>query len=80
MEITGKLLKKASTPSEKKETFKLVAYLKNARQELKKVSWPTKKEAWRQALVVIGMSFFVSAFLGIWDFIFNYALEWYLKI
>jgi len=79
MDISGKLLKK--TPSNQtKEKFNLVQYLKEAKQELKKVSWPTKKEAWKQTLIVIGMSFVVSAFLGVWDYVFNYALEWYLKI
>lgn len=79
MDITGKLLKK-SQPSQNKEKFSIVQYLKDAKQELKKVSWPTRKEAWRQTLIVIGMSFMVAAFLGIWDWVFSYALDWYLKI
>jgi preprotein translocase subunit SecE len=60
--------------------FNLIQYLKDSRQELKKVSWPTKREAWKQTMVVIGMSLAVAIFLGVWDYIFNFALEWYLKI
>lgn len=79
MDITGKLLNKTPS-SQNKEKFNLIQYLKDAKQELKKVSWPTKKEAWRQTMIVIGMSFIVSAFLGVWDWAFSYALDWYLKI
>jgi len=79
MDITGKLLKKAPS-NQNKEKFNLVQYLKDAKQELKKVSWPSKKDAWKQTLIVIGMSFIVSAFLGVWDWVFSYALDWYLKI
>ena len=60
--------------------FNLIQYLKDSRQELKKVSWPTKREAWKQTMVVIGMSLAVAIFLGVCDYIFNFALEWYLKI
>ena len=60
--------------------FNLIQYLKDSRQELKKVSWPTKREAWKQTMVVIGMSLAVAIFLGVWGYIFNFALEWYLKI
>lgn len=56
-----------------KET-RLVKYLLESRTELKKVSWPTKKETTKHSLIVIGMSLFVAAFLGILDFIFSKLL------
>jgi preprotein translocase subunit SecE len=77
----GKLLKPQTTgTSGKKEKFNLIQYLKESRTELKKVSWPTRKETWKNTWVVIGLSLGVAAFLGIWDYLFNLALEWYLKI
>lgn len=79
--IAGKLLNKTpKKPKNNKERFNLIQYLKESKDELKKVSWPTRKETWKQTWVVIGISLGVAAFLGIWDFFFNYALEWYLRI
>lgn len=49
---------------------KLVNYLKESKAELKKVTWPTRKETTKHTLIVIGISAFVAVFLGILDFIF----------
>jgi len=38
---------------------------------MKKVNWPTKKEALRYTLIVIGVSIAIAIFLGGVDFIFN---------
>lgn len=77
--LTGKLLnnfKPTGTPGEK---FNLIQYLKDAKEELKKVSWPTRKATWKNTWIVIGFSVAVAFFLGLLDFVFNYALEWYLS-
>lgn len=77
----GKLLKrKVESNKETKKRFSLIQYLKDSKIELKKVAWPTKKETLRNTWIVIGLSFGVAIFLGFWDYIFNAALEWYLKI
>jgi len=79
----GKLLKKPSILNgnkDKKEKFNLIQYLKESKIELKKVSWPTRKETLKNTWIVIGLSFGVAFFLGFWDYIFTTALEWYLKI
>ncbi|HMB25998.1 MAG TPA: preprotein translocase subunit SecE [Patescibacteria group bacterium] len=57
---------------------KLVNYLSESKQELKKVTWPTKKETIKHTLIVIGLSLFVAAFLGILDFIFSKILAFFL--
>ena len=54
-------------------------YLLGSRQELKKVTWPTRKEAIRLTSLVIGISLAVAVFLGAVDFIFNFALERVLR-
>ena len=58
---------------------RLVEYLKSAKVELKKVSWPTKKETMKFTLIVIGMSAFVAVFLGALDLIFSKGLTLLLK-
>ena len=47
-----------------------VGFFKEARDELKKVVWPTRQEAIRLTLVVIIISLLVGLFLGGLDFIF----------
>ncbi len=54
---------------------KVVNYVKEAKEELGKVVWPTRKELIRHTLIVIGVSLVVAAFLGVFDFIFNKILE-----
>ncbi|MFH1890181.1 MAG: preprotein translocase subunit SecE [Candidatus Kuenenbacteria bacterium] len=54
---------------------KLVQYIKDSKSELKKVIWPTKKQAINHTALVIGFSLAVAAFLGIIDFALNKLLE-----
>lgn len=58
---------------------KLINYLKGSVEEMKKVTWPTKKETYNYTLLVIGISLAVAAFLGALDYIFNWALEIIIK-
>lgn len=51
-----------------------VAFLKETRDELKKVVWPTRQETIRLTLVVIAVSLLVGLFLGGLDFIFTKVL------
>ncbi|OIP56636.1 preprotein translocase subunit SecE [Candidatus Kuenenbacteria bacterium CG2_30_39_24] len=54
---------------------KLVQYVKDSRTELKKVIWPTRKQATNDTLLVIGFSLGVAAFLGLVDFVLTKLLE-----
>lgn len=54
---------------------KISNYIKESILELKKVTWPTKKETYRYTFLVIGLSLVVATFLGALDYIFNYGLE-----
>jgi len=58
---------------------KLVQYIKESIVELKKVTWPTRKETTNYTLLVIGISLAVAAFLGIMDFIFSLGVEQIIK-
>ncbi len=53
----------------------LTKYFKESLAELKKVSWPTKKETYRYTIMVFGLSIALAVFLGALDFVFNLGLE-----
>lgn len=46
-------------------------YINETIGELRKVSWPTRKEATNLTIVVLIVTFGMSAFLGLLDFIFS---------
>lgn len=54
---------------------KIVDYVKSSIEEMKKVSWPTKKQTYEYTVLVIGISLGTAAVLGALDFIFNLGLE-----
>lgn len=54
---------------------KLINYLKGAFAEMRKVTWPTKKETYNYTLLVIGVSLAVAAFLGGLDYLFTFGIE-----
>ncbi len=47
---------------------KIRLFFSEVRQETRKVSWPTRKEAVKYTLIVVGVSVAVAAFLGGLDF------------
>lgn len=49
---------------------RLLTYLGEARFELKKVSWPSRRETIRYTVAVVLMSIGLAAFLGGLDFLF----------
>ena len=58
---------------------KLANYIKASVEEMKKVTWPTKKETYNYTLLVIGLSLAVAAFLGTLDYLFNLLLGLVIK-
>jgi preprotein translocase subunit SecE len=56
-----------------------VGFLKETRDELKKVVWPTRQETIRLTFVVIVVSLLVGLFLGGLDFIFVKAIGMIIK-
>ena len=47
---------------------KLVQYIKDSKSELKKVTWPSRKEVVNHTLLVIAFSLAMAIFLGAIDF------------
>jgi len=54
---------------------KAIEFLKEVRVELKRVTWPTRKQTTKYTLIVIGLSLGVAAFLGGLDFLFSWLLN-----
>ena len=54
---------------------KAVKFLKESRQEFKRVNWPTREETIRYTLIVIGISVAVAVYLGLLDYVFTNILK-----
>jgi preprotein translocase subunit SecE len=54
---------------------KLSNYIKSSIEEMKKVTWPTRKETYNYTVLVIVISLGVAAFLGALDYIFSWLLQ-----
>ena len=50
---------------------KIIAFIKEARDELRKVSWPTRKELIDSTKVVLISSLFLIIFIGLVDLILS---------
>jgi len=58
----------------KKENV-VIRYLKETRAELKKVNWPSRREATNLTLIVIAVTTFMALLLGLIDYIFSKLFE-----
>lgn len=52
----------------------LINYIKASIEEVKKVTWPTKKETYNYTLLVIGVSLALAAVLGGLDSLFAWTI------
>ncbi len=53
-------------------------FFAESRQELRHVNWPTRQEAVRLTLIVIGIAVALSVFLGAFDYLFSYIMKTYV--
>lgn len=54
---------------------KLLKYLREAKQELQKVQWPTQKQTMRYALAVVVISIILAIYFGALDYLLNIGLQ-----
>lgn len=59
---------------------KIINYIRDSWIELKKVSWPSKQETYKNTIMVIVVSISIAAFLGLADYGLNLGLEQLIKI
>lgn len=56
---------------ERKQQNAVQRYIRETVGELRKVNWPTRQEAINLTIVVLIVTFGMSAFLGVLDFLFT---------
>jgi preprotein translocase subunit SecE len=57
--------------SERRQPNRFQRYIKETIGELKKVNWPTRQEAINLTIIVLIVTFSMSAILGVLDLIFS---------
>jgi len=63
--------KKEEKKSVRKQPNAVVRYFNETIGELRKVTWPTRKDAISLTVIVLIVTFSMSAFLGLLDFIYT---------
>ena len=59
-----------------RETWeKILQFFREVRVEIKKVTWPTRKETLASTVVVLITTFIIGAFLGVVDFFLSSGVE-----
>jgi preprotein translocase subunit SecE len=53
-----------------KRDISAIRYFRETRAELRKVTWPTREQATRLTLIVLGVVVFMATVLGVIDYIF----------
>jgi preprotein translocase subunit SecE len=51
-------------------------FLSEVRNEMGRVTWPSRKEVYATTFVVILTSIFFGIYLGVVDFLLNHAIRW----
>ncbi len=54
----------------------LFRYVKESRQEMKKVTWPNKQETTKYSVITVVICLIVAGFFGGLDWLLNLGLEW----
>ena len=64
---------------EKAEMGNIVQFIRETRQELKKVSWPSRGELMDSTTVVIFTTFLMAAFIGTIDFVLSILMRFFIR-
>ncbi len=56
-------------------TGKIASYFRETKDELVRVSWPSRQVVLKHTLLVIGISLGVAAYLGATDYLFSFLLS-----
>jgi preprotein translocase subunit SecE len=72
----------AKSKSEKKTVGQpnaVARYFRETRGELRKVTWPTRRESWRLTGIVLAVTIATAAFLWFFDTIFGGSLQFLIE-
>jgi preprotein translocase subunit SecE len=50
-------------------------YFRETRGEIRKVTWPTRRESWRLTAIVLGVTVATAIFLWVFDTIFSTGIQ-----
>ena len=53
-------------------------FLRETKQELNKVTWPSRDELWQSTVAVIFTTFIMAVFIGIVDFFLSFIIRSFL--
>jgi preprotein translocase subunit SecE len=71
----------SSTAKKKVNPIKwLASYINESKEEMKKVTWPSRKETMKYSMIVIVLSLLIAGFFGGLDWILNQGLEWLISL
>ena len=57
--------------SDQQRRFPVIQYLTEVRQELARVTWPTRQQTIQKTTIVVAASVAVGTFIGVLDFAFT---------
>ena len=63
-------MSKVAAPTGTKPENRIVRYFKDTRGELRKVTWPTRRQATNLSLIVLAVTVVMAIFLGAVDLLF----------
>ena len=64
------------SPSAKSERVGPAQYLREVRDEMRKVAWPSREEVIRYSIIVVATVIVYMALVGGLDYIFGYLSRW----
>lgn len=53
----------------------MLNFLREVKGEMKHVNWPTRKQTMTYTILVVVVSLFVAAYVGVFDHIFTIGIE-----
>ena len=56
----------------KENKFSISKFYRSVKSEIKKVTWPTRKDVWNYTLVVLAMCAFSAITIGLLDTVFKF--------
>lgn len=59
---------------------KITSFFKNVVTEMRKVSWPKRKELTRYTIVVLSTVAFMAVYFGLVDLGLSRVMEWYVAL
>ncbi len=78
--LGSRLSARLPRPSFSGRSIGIVNYFLDVRSELRKVVWPSREEATKLTLVVIGLSAIVGVYLGFLDLVFSELISLILRL